>query len=328
MKFKRRKWLLRILTNIMAQRFIFISLAVISGLLIAMFIPYPNMPLHPTLFVSLAIITGFAIAPLLAYVEDETALSNNPKNANILLSTTWFAAAFFGIALLAVYFSKPANDAETFVKALTPVGMIIAALIASASVIKNIAESRVNEAKKHAKEDSKFYLEKCIAYLKDVDELLGNRQNDNPSWGQAAIILLSMREISKKDYITEPSHQNIFKIEYTNARLKLLKSMIDMQEDKKTNRIRSSFFCSISDWKSKSLAEAFETDSFKINPKRIIVIMKYLQHDNNDFLNESSDYHDWRTYDLEEYKNTIPMKLAIEYIKMYKEKIPKTTKSE
>lgn len=280
----------------------------------------PNFPLHFTIFISLALLSGFILAPLLAYVDDKAPIKNTTANANRLLTAMWLLAFAFTVTLIIIYnsASTPATEAQEMAKALAPFGMMIAAMIASSSVMKNIAETKANEYKKHAKENSKFYLEKCISYLEDVDTLIGKQQNDKLSWGQAGLILLSMREISQKEYITDSAHRKIFSIEYTNARLKLLRSMLNMQEDRGDIPIKPSFFCSISDWKNKTLDEAFKVDSSKIDPKRIIVVMKFLQHDRNNFLNESSDYSDWRTYNLEEYKRMLPMNFAIDYIKKYK----------
>lgn len=305
----------------------------------------PDFPLHPTLFFSLSCFIGLLLGWLF-YLSDSITENNNLKYATLFLQSTWAIAAFFTIYLFILlsqdhskaieginsvfgyiqYLETQKNSINA--QSLAPLGMMIAALIASASVMKNIAETKANENKKHDKEDSKFYLEKCVAYLKEVDELLGKLQNDKLSWGHAAVTLLSMREISQSTYITDPTHQKIFAIEYTNAKLKLLRSMINMSVDKQADAIKPAFFCSVSDWKSKNLEEAFAIDSYKMDPKRIIAVMKYLQLENNNFLNEAGDYSDWRTCDLNQFMNVTPMNLAIGYIKMYKEKIPEKIKDQ
>ncbi|MDP3266838.1 MAG: hypothetical protein Q8M39_08420 [Sulfuricurvum sp.] len=263
---------------------------------------------------------------------------------NGFLYLSWISASLFTYYLFDLFSQDHSEDIEGInsvfgyikyleiqknsinAQSLAPLGMMIAALIASASVMKNIAETKGNEVKKHAKEDSKFYLERCIGYLKEVDELIGKLQNDKFSWAQAAKILISMREISQKTYITETSHQKIFEIEYTNSRLKLFRSMINLSEDRKINSITPAFFCSVSNWKTKKLVEAFEDKGIKIDPKHIIAIMKFAQVEGNDFLEETADYSDWRSYNLDKLGLKVPMSLIIDYIEMYKEKIPEKPK--
>lgn len=178
-----------------------------------------DFPLHPTLFLSLAIMTGFMIAPLLAYSDKKSPIENSVSNANFLLSSTWFLAAAFSAGLFMVYISSPSNDAFEMAKALAPLGMMVAALIASASVMKNIAETKANEAKKHEREASKFHLDKCTEGLKHFYDLLKDGNNDRVTWLQASRILLITQELSEK--ITEPEHKDIYEIEESKTRFNL-----------------------------------------------------------------------------------------------------------
>lgn len=263
----------------------------------------------------------FIIAISLVYYDKK---NNTHYMVNLFLYSSWILAVVFFMHLTGM---SPSEDYLTL-SALAPFGIIIAAFVASASVMKNIAETKENEAKKHAKEDSKFYLEKCISYLKEVDDLIGKLPNDKFSWAQAAKILISMREISGIDYITNPTHQKIFTIEYTNYRFKLFRSMINLSEDRKADHIKPAFFCSVSDWRTKDLADAFAEKGFKMDPKHVITVMKFAQVEGNSFLEETGDYSDWRSYNLDKLGWKAPMTLIIDYIEMYKEKIPEKPKDQ
>lgn len=281
-----------------------------------------DLPLHPTLFISLAILVGFAISPLLAYVDNKSPIENNTSNANNLLNATWWLAAAFGISLVIMYNTREAKEAEEIAKALAPLGMMIAALIASASVMKNIAETKSNEAKKYVKEDSKFYLEKCISYLEDVDKLIGKRQNDALSWKQASEILINVRDICK--YITEEPHKNIFKLEYSKYSLRLYSSFANLTKENGLPSIKSSFFTGSPMWATSDLEIAF-LNKTKIKPQNIVPILQFAQVADNDFLNNPTDYNQWRLIDLKTIEK-LPMRLVLDYLKLYKEKIPEKTK--
>ncbi|MFY9141599.1 hypothetical protein [Sulfuricurvum sp.] len=281
-----------------------------------------DFPLHPTLFISLAILVGFAISPLLAYVDNKSAIENNTSNANNLLNATWWLAAAFGISLLVIYNTKEAIEAKETVMALAPLGMMIAAMIASASVLKNIAETKANEIKKHEKEDSKFYLEKCLGYLEDVYKLLGKRQNDVFAWKQASDILINMRTVSS--YIVEESHKNIFQLEYSKYVLRLYSSFANSTKEDGLPPIKSSFFCSINTWATDDLATAF-LNTTKIRPEDILPVLQFAQYKNNTFISSPMDYKNWRSINLDAIED-LPMRTAVEYLKMYKEKIQEKPK--
>ena len=185
-----------------------------------------DLPLHPTLFVSLAILVGFAISPLLAYVDKNEEINNSMSNATQFLTATWLLAGVFAILLFSRLFI---GDTQT-PKALAPLGMMIAALIASASVMKNISETKVNEELKYQRdinkettkniqELSKFYLDKCADGLAHFYELLKDGNNDRATWLQASRILLVTQELSEK--ITVEAHKNIYEIEVSKTRFAL-----------------------------------------------------------------------------------------------------------
>ncbi|MDP2079159.1 MAG: hypothetical protein Q8J85_14085 [Sulfuricurvum sp.] len=283
----------------------------------------PDFPLHPTLFISLAILSGFVIAPILAYTDKKSPIENSTSNANFLLSTTWYLAAGFGIALVSIYFSSPAKEAEEMAKALTPIGMMIAALIASASVMKNIAETKANETKKHEKEDSKFYLEQCIKTLEHIYDLLGKQRNDIFAWREAASMLITMKNLSK--HITQEPHIRIFKVEYNKYSAKILNTFLQIYPEDGCMTIKPSFFCCDSNWQNLDLVDCFQKNNLLINPQFIIPIFQFAQTPNNSFLESLEDenyYGNWRDIDLNEFKeNNILWKFVSEYIELYKKRI-------
>lgn len=144
-----------------------------------------DLPLHPTLFLSLAIMTGFMIAPLLAYTDKKSPIENSVSNTNFLLSSTWFLAAAFSVGLFMVYISSPSNEAFEMAKALAPLGMMVAALIASASVMKNIAETKAHDIAKSEKEKARKRLfalntiETMDSVLSSLEDDIANYRTDN-----------------------------------------------------------------------------------------------------------------------------------------------------
>jgi len=205
----------------------------------------PDFPLHPTLFFSLSCFIGLLLGWLF-YLSDSITENNNLKYATLFLQSTWAIAAFFTIylfILLSQDHSKAIegiNSVFGYIKyleiqknsinaqSLAPLGMMIAALIASASVMKNIAETKANEAEKHAKEASKFHLEKCTEGLEHVYDLLKDKNNQHDKWEAAANSLITILELSKN--ITEPHHKHFFALEKSKYCLKLNKLYTDINE--------------------------------------------------------------------------------------------------
>lgn len=91
---------------------------------------------------------------------------------NVFLYTSWFIAVLF-----VVFVSQ--NITNGTATSLAPIGIIIAAFVASASVMKNIAVTRENEAIKHQKDEEKSEKEKdrkrifALNVMKTIQVTLG-----------------------------------------------------------------------------------------------------------------------------------------------------------
>lgn len=137
----------------------------------------PDFPLHPTLFFSLSIFIGLLLSWLF-YLSESISENKKLVYATLFLYSTWAIAAFFTLYLFILlsqnhsgaikeinsifaylqYIEAQKNSVNA--QSLAPIGMMIAALIASASVMKNIAETKVNEDAKHKKDEEKSLKEK------------------------------------------------------------------------------------------------------------------------------------------------------------------------
>jgi len=275
---------------------------------------------NTSLFIIFGILTGIIFAPVIAYFGQLFERHDASTKTNYFLRTTWILAGIFTLALFyLLLFYTPINDKDSNpALALAPLGMMIAALIASASVMKNIAETKANEVKKHEKEDSKFYLEQCIKTLEHVSDLLTTQQNNPLSWKEAAEMLIDMRTISQ--YITKEPHKKVFTLEYRKYSSKLLNSFTKTSFMEESNPLLPSFFCFISDWQKTNLNEAFEKSTIKMNPEYIVTIFQFAQLGNNTFLENTTDNKDWYKIDFDQLKNQLPWMCAIDYIELYKER--------
>lgn len=183
----------------------------------------PDFPLHPTLFFSLSIILGLVLSYFFTLADLIDKKDKKFIMVNLFLYGSWTVAALFAIFI--VYLIE--TDTQRAV-AFAPLGMMIAALIASASVMKNIAETKANEAEKHKKEASKFHLDKCTEGLEHVYGLLSDNNNKYDRWEAAANSLITILELSEN--ITEQQHKHFFAIEKSKYCLKLNKLYTDLNE--------------------------------------------------------------------------------------------------
>jgi len=186
------------------------------------------------------------------------------------LYLSWIVAAVFAyylFDLLSLDHSEALKNIKTFsdyvqyieiqknsvtAQSLAPLGMMIAALIASASVMKNIAETKANEAEKHKKEASKFHLDKCTEGLEHFYDLLKDGNNNRVKWIAAARALLTIFDLSKG--ITEPHHQQFFDLEKSKYRQKLYELYTKKE-------ITPLFFTGIKDWNRSDISVSDIIDS-------------------------------------------------------------------
>jgi hypothetical protein len=96
----------------------------------------------------------------------------------------------------------------------------LAALLASATVMKNIENTNKIEKEKKEKENSAFYLEKSISELNNVYDLLKDKNNDRVTWILAARVLKMALELSEN--ITQESHKKFYKLNELQLKHKLL----------------------------------------------------------------------------------------------------------
>ena len=283
---------------------------------------------NTSLSIFFGILVGVILAPIIAYADHSFRKNDAFTKTNYLLIVSWALVPVFTIYFAYTLFHEYYDTA----KALAPFGMMIAAMIASASVMKNIAETKVNEETKHtrdiekedkkyAKEDSKFYLDKCVSYLEHVHSLLMKLQNDPFSWKDASETLIIMRNLSKK--ITEESHKEVFQTEYKKYSMRLYSryaTAIPTLPDGKYIPINSSFFCGIENWKDLDIDTSFNTNIYRIQPTDLITVLKFAQRHENIFLSETTDNSDWESINIDTL-DQLPLKIAKKYLQKFKEKI-------
>jgi preprotein translocase subunit SecG len=117
---------------------------------------------NTSLFIISGILTGVIFAPIIAYFGQLFERHDAFIKTNFFLRTTWILAGIFAIVLLCLLLFYPSSDSKSSnpALALAPLGMMIAALIASASVMKNIAETKANEDLKYKNDEEKSQKEK------------------------------------------------------------------------------------------------------------------------------------------------------------------------
>lgn len=232
-----------------------------------------------------------------------------------VLNILWSIGISTAVLIISAIFTIGIDKLEKIAPLIGAFAILISAGIASASVMKNIAETKANEAKKHAKEDSKFYLDKSIQYLARACELLKNRPRDFMPWREASSLLLITKSISKN--ITEKSHKEIFKAESSGYSSKLFESIVKDQKESYLP-ITPNYFCLDIDVEC-SLKTAFENSIVKMNPMFIIPIFDFIEIKNNTFFENESDYENWKQLDLTRNKDSLLLLCAIDYINLYKE---------
>ncbi len=235
---------------------------------------------------------------------------------NILLAL-WGIGSAVAISIIIAIFKIGFHDVKSIAPLTGAFAILISAGIASTSVMKSIHTTQQNEKKKAEKEESKFFLDKCIKALGHVHDLIGNRQNNIFSWRDASSSLLYMKEISK--LIMEESHKKIFAMEFSQHSSKLFQSF--MTKNGEYNSIKPTLFCygASSD---DDLKMAFEKSDLVIDVKFILPVIDFAEPIHNNFLENSVNYEDWKNIDLKRPNNSLLNLCFLEYINLYKEKFP------
>ncbi len=236
---------------------------------------------------------------------------------NYILITLWTIGFAIAGGLVTAMVIIGFHEIKTIAPLIGALAILISAGIASASVMKSIHVSKLNEERKHKKEESKFYLDKSIQYLVQVCESFKKRPRDFIAWRDASSLLLITKSISKN--IIEESHKEIFLAEYSRYSAKLFESILKDEKDN-YSPITPIFFCLDINIEC-NLKMAFENSKVKLHPRFIIPIFDFAEPYNNNFLENESDYENWEQVDLSRDENSLLIVCnVIEYINLYKEK--------
>lgn len=196
--------------------------------------------------------------------------------------------------------------------------ILISAGIASASIMKNIAETKNNENIKHQKEASKFYLDKCTEGFEQFYVLLHDGNNNRIKWIEAARVLLTILNLSEK--ITEPQHKEFFILVKSKYRQKLYELYTNPINNTKIDKF---FFTGAHNWKdlTNKFDELMEKqENICLDPSSVLAIFSLLDYpedymDNHDPLNSLSSAYE--TVDLATWLHHDIKKHAIPFIKYF-----------
>ncbi|WP_417327650.1 hypothetical protein [Halarcobacter sp.] len=165
----------------------------------------------------LSILFAIGIYPIgLKIIKKKVILENYDR----LLSTLWICGfMFFVLSVMQLFGNiKIVNQYNNGLWA--SLGIILSAFIASASVMKNVANANRIEKEKSESEESEFFLNKSISELNNVYELLKDKNNDRITWILAARVLNMSLELSKK--IKKDSHKEYYHLQEFQLKNKLL----------------------------------------------------------------------------------------------------------
>ncbi len=135
---------------------------------------------NTSLSIFFGIVIGVVLAPIIAYADQSFRKNDAFTKTNYLLIASWVLVPVFTLYFAYTLFSGHYETA----KALAPLGMMIAAMIASASVMKNIAETKINEDTKHQKDEEKSLKEKdrkrlfALNSIQTIDSILSSLSAD------------------------------------------------------------------------------------------------------------------------------------------------------
>lgn len=202
-----------------------------------------------------------------------------PKTlVDYILWIMWIGLAFIALVLAIGIQNSEIQDIGPLISALA---ILLSAAVASTSIMKNIAETKANEVKKHQKEDSKFHLDKCSEGLKTFFELLKDGNNNREIWIEASRTLLIVLNLSKN--ITESHHKDFFELEKSKYRHHLYTIFNQIFTENKSNA--HLFFTGIKGWENSNdtleniLGNHFYHDD--IDPESVIAIFSFLDYPEN-----------------------------------------------
>lgn len=237
----------------------------------------------------------------------------NIKFVDVILWILWVGLAFIALVLVIAIRNSELQDIGPLVSALA---ILLSAAVASTSIMKNNAETKANEIKKHEKEDSKFHLDKCTEGLKTFFELIKDGNNSREIWLEASRTLLIVLNLSKN--ITESHHQEFFELEKSKYRHQLYTVFSKIFTRNKANA--HLFFTGEKDWISghytleDTLGNHFHHDD--IHPVSVIAIFSFL-----DYPEDYTDPLDDQKVDISSFNTrkwlAEPQKYAARYISYF-----------
>lgn len=177
-----------------------------------------DMMISTEYFIFIGIVL-FLLGIALFYYDKE---KNTHYLVNAFLLSSWVSAAIFAIHIFSLINANKAGEAI----ALSPLGMMIAALIASASVMKNIAETKAHDLSKSEKEKERkrvFVLNVMITIHTTIDVFINKYSDGQDEMSHSALVensqvIQKMLDLIYIDdvlpYLNE-NHQNLLSNIYT-----------------------------------------------------------------------------------------------------------------
>lgn len=149
--------------------------------------------------------------------------SKNVHSTTRILNVLWTVGAIFILYIIFLMLNILPTSMKLKTESnilLSSIGISLSAFIASASVMKNIANTNHLENLKKEKENSEFYLNKSISELTNVYDLLKDKNNDRVTWILASRVLLMSLELSKK--IKLENHKEFYNLQELQLKHKLM----------------------------------------------------------------------------------------------------------
>lgn len=175
----------------------------------------------------------------------------------------------------------------------------LAALLASASVMKNIANTNIIEQEKVKREESEFFLETSLEEIENVYDLLKDKNNDRATWILAARVLKNALKLSKE--ISQSSHKKVYELQ----ELQLKHSLIELFESKEYKNL--CFFAGKNYSTTNKDSDAFssifyESNIISLDEDSVYTIFSFLEYpdnfedplEDNSYPQTSSDIKSWQ----------------------------------
>ncbi len=198
-----------------------------------------NVYNHPSLLISLAIFTGLAFSAILYIVESKKENITQYQPYNIILYFLWT----LGVLTIIYIFYLQYIGKGLQVTALSPIGILLASFIASASVIKSIIHNDQHKSDEKEKEKSKFHMIEADNGLDNIFNLLKDKNNNSVIWESASEIIHQILELEQE--INNKSHLTSYILHKKIIQIKL-KKVLSAREDFLSLPV--SFFYGIKNW--------------------------------------------------------------------------------